>query len=371
MSISNDMSGQLTKTETTFKKNTVDLNKYRRIVILTEGNTNVPKAKTATGLLRFRGNDIVALLDSECVAKTSGQALGHGGDTPIVASLAEVDSPDALFIGISPAGGRLPPAMRAAIRHAVASGIDVISGLHDFLADDPSLVAAAKQSGSQLIDVRNIDERDTAKHAEFRQGCVRVHTVGQDCSVGKMFTSLEIERELVKRGVDAKFLATGQTGIMIAGNGIPIDSVVADFVNGSIENLVMENDHHDYLLIEGQGSIVHPAFSGVTLGLLHGCAPDGLILCYEAGRLVTKGLDHVPLTSLVEMKKLYEAIASTRNPCEVIGIALNGRRLSVEEASVEKERVAAELGVPVCDVYRDGPQELADVVLKLGKKVAQ
>jgi len=346
-----------------------DLNKYRRIVILTEGHTSGNTAKTAIGLLRFRGDDIVAVLDSTCAEATAGDALGHGGTIPIVSSLEEVDTPDAMFIGISPAGGRLPAAMQAAIRQAVASGIDVVSGLHDFLIKDADLVASAIESGSKLIDVRRIDERDTAKHADFRPGCVRVHTVGQDCSVGKMFTSLEIERELLRRDVDAKFLATGQTGIMIAGNGIPIDSVVCDFVNGSIENLVLANDQHDFLLIEGQGSIVHPAYSGVTMGLLHGCAPDGLILCYEAGRPATKGLDHVPLKSLSELKAIYETIASARNRCQVIGVALNGRRLTAEQAEAEKEKVSAELGVPVCDVYRDGPQRLADAVLELGKKV--
>ncbi|MBA2113570.1 DUF1611 domain-containing protein [Bremerella alba] len=346
-----------------------DLSKYRRIVILTEGHTNVSTAKTANGLLRFRGDDVVALLDSECPHRTASEALGHGGDIPIVSSLNEADSPDAMFIGISPAGGRLPAPMQSAIRQAVASGIDVISGLHDFLSSDSQLVAAAAESGSQLIDVRRIDERSTAKHPEFRKGCVRVHTVGHDCAVGKMFTSLEIERELLKRGLDAKFLATGQTGIMIAGNGVPIDSVVSDFVNGSMENLVLAFQQHDFLLIEGQGSIVHPAYSGVTAGLLHGCAPDGLILCYEGGRTTTKGLDHVPLKSLAELKTIYETIASARNPCQVIGVALNGRRLSADEATAEKEKVSAELGLPVYDVYRDGPQALADAVLELGKKV--
>jgi len=371
MSTTNEIHGPLTGLDPICDTKAYDLAKYRRIVILTEGHTTVAKAKTAIGLLRFRGDDVIAALDSECAQQTVGESLGHGGDIPVIASLEEVDSPDAMFIGISPAGGRLPPAMRGAIQQAVASGIDVISGLHDFLSHDTELVAAAAASGSQLIDVRRIDERDTAKHVRFRQGCIRVHTVGHDCSVGKMFTSLEVERELLRRGVDAKFLATGQTGIMISGSGIPIDSVVSDFVNGSIENLVVANEHHDFLLIEGQGSIVHPAYSGVTLGLLHGCAPDGLILCYEAGRTTTKSLDHVPLKSLAELRMIYECIASTRNPCEVIGVALNGRRLSAEEANREKEKVTAQLGLPVCDVYRDGPQVLADAVLDLGKKVSQ
>ncbi|PQO41908.1 DUF1611 domain-containing protein [Blastopirellula marina] len=352
------------------KTNTpLDLTSYHRIVVLTEGHTTPFSAKTAIGLLRFRGEDVVALLDSQAPASTTGECLGHGGDTPIVASLSEVDRPDALFIGISPPGGRLPAAMRKAIYDAAEAGIDVVSGLHDHMIEDEELAAIASRTGAKLIDVRRNRFRDTAKHATFPENSVRVHTVGHDCSVGKMFTALEIERELLKRNENALFLATGQTGIMISGRGIPIDSVVSDFVNGSIEGMILENSSHDYLLIEGQGSAVHPAFSAVTVGLLHGCAPHGLILCYEATRETTKGLDHVPLKSLSELRTLYEMLASARNPCQVIGVAMNGRRISPEEAEVEKARVAEELGLPVCDVYRDGPGVLADAVLELGKKV--
>src|SRR5690606_34402819 len=149
------------------------------------------------------------------------------------------------------------------------------------------------------------------------------------------------------------------------GSGIPIDCVVSDFVNGAIENLVLENQRHDILLIEGQGSITHPAFSAVTMGLLHGCAPQGLILCYEAGRTHVKGLGHMPIPSLERFRELYEAIASERFPCEVIGVAMNSRSLSAEEAEQEKAQVSARLGLPVCDVYRDGPDVLVDAVLAL------
>ncbi|GAA4420935.1 DUF1611 domain-containing protein [Bremerella cremea] len=367
MSTTNDIS--CSSTTVAARRTEVTLADYRRIVVLTEGHTTPFSAKTAIGLLRFRGSDVIAILDSETAGQTTQQALGHGGETPVVASLSDVEAPDALFIGISPAGGRLPPQMKAAIHDAVQHGIDVVSGLHDHLIEDPQLRSIAEESGARLIDVRRNDLRETAKHATFREGCLRIHTVGHDCSVGKMFTALEVQRELVKRQHDAEFLATGQTGIMIAGQGIPIDSVVSDFVNGSIERLVQAHQDHDILLVEGQGSIVHPAYSAVTLGLLHGCAPHGLILCYEATRTNTKGLDHVPLKSLSELKTLYEALASSRFPAEVIGVSMNGRRISAEEAEVEKQKVAAELGLPMCDVYRDGPGILADAVLALGKKV--
>ena len=348
---------------------TLELPAYRRIVMLTEGQTTPFSAKTAIGMIRFRSDDVVAVLDSQATARTTGEALGHGGDLPIVSSLAEVESPDALFIGISPPGGRLPAPMRNAIREALLAGIDVVSGLHEFLVEDSEWPDLAARTGAKLIDVRRNRFRDTAKHVTFPENSVRIHTVGQDCSVGKMFTALEIERELLRREENAKFLATGQTGIMISGSGIPIDCVVSDFVNGSIEKMVHDNSSHDYLLIEGQGSAVHPAFSAVTVGLLHGCAPHGLILCYEASRTHVKGLDHVPLTPLGDFRSLYETLASVRNPCQVIGVAMNGRRITPEEAEVEKEKVSKELGLPVSDVYRDGPGVLTDAVLELGKKV--
>mgnify|MGYP006436860091 CR=1 FL=1 len=345
------------------------LKSYHRIVILTESHTNAQYAKTAIGLLKYRTYDIVAVLDTQHAGKNIQTALGHGGEIPVIGSLDEVVEPDALFIGISFAGGRLPTAMRSAIHSAVARGIDVVSGLHDFIGTDTDLNELASQTGAQLIDIRANHHRDVAQHAEFRRECLRIHTVGQDCSVGKMVTSIEIDRELKRRNLDSKFLATGQTGIMIAGEGVPIDCVVSDFVNGAAEQLVHQNEQHDFLLIEGQGCIVHPSFSGVTTGLLHGSAPHGLILCYEAERPATKNLDHVPLKSLADLKKLYETMASARFPCEVIGVGLNGRRLNKEQIEAEKEKVREELGLPVCDVFQDGAAVLADAVLELRERV--
>jgi len=346
-----------------------DLSNYRRIVILTEGHTAVRKAKTAIGLLRYRRQDILALLDSTTAGATAESLLGQGGTLPVIARLADADRPDALFVGISPAGGRFPAEMRQALVDAVEAGIDVISGMHEFLTDDAELRTAAERTGSRLIDVRRNDYRETAVHAGFPKQNVRVHTVGHDCSVGKMVTALEVTNYLEAMGNDAKFLATGQTGMMISGRGVPVDCVVSDFVNGTIENLVKEHEHHDYLLVEGQGSIVHPAFSAVTLGLLHGCAPHGLILCYEAGRKTVKNLDHVPIRPLAELKALYETIASMRHPCEVIGISLNGLGLTPDQLVEEKGRISGEFGLPVCDVFHDGPSVLADAVLKLGSRV--
>ena len=244
-------------------------------------------------------------------------------------------------------------------------GLDVVSGLHEFLGDDPEFAGAAATSGAKLIDVRRNNERDVANGVGFRDECLRIHTVGQDCSVGKMVAAVELTRALQAAGRDAKFIATGQTGIMIEGDGVPIDCVVADFVNGAIEKQVLAHQHHEVLMIEGQGSLAHPRYSAVTLGLLHGCAPQAMILCYEAGRTHVHGMPHVPLTSLVRLRDVYETMASLIAPSRVIGVAINRRKLNDTQAAAERKRVSAELGLPACDLVRDGPQDLIRAILEL------
>lgn len=342
---------------------------YRRIAIAVGTDAALSNSKTAVSMLRYRGEHCLAVIDPAHRGKTAQDRYGVGGDKPIVESLSEVDSPDALFVGISPAGGKMPESLRLVIVDAVNRGLDVVSGLHEFLIEDEELRQSAARSGSLLIDVRRNLHRETASGAEFRPECLRIHAVGQDCSVGKMVTTLELEQGLQERGLDAKFLATGQTGIMIAGDGVPVDCVVSDFVNGSVEDLVLRNQQHDILVIEGQGSITHPAFSAVTVGLLHGCAPQGLVLCYEAGRPHVKGMPHVPLKSLERYRELYEGLASERFPSEVIGVAMNGRNITPEQAELEKQQVQERLNLPVCDVYRDGPGILVEAVLDLKERL--
>jgi len=337
----------------------------RRMVILTEGHTTPFYAKTAMSLLRYRPADVLALLDTSRAGQNAEDLLGMHGQTPVVASLDDIDSPDSLVLGIAPPGGKLPEAWRNMIVDAVTRGLDIVSGLHDFLSDDPELSALAAQHGVRLVDVRQNQENSPSDCVDFRPECLRIHTVGNDCSVGKMVASIEIQLELAARGIDAHFVATGQTGIMVSGEGTPIDCVVSDFVNGAAERLVLRNQHHDVLLIEGQGSIVHPRFSGVTLGMLHGCAPQGLILCYEVGRQTVKGLEHVPIESLGKLRDLYETIASTRYPCRVLGVAMNSRSIDENAAEIERQRAESELGLPVCDVYRHGAGLLAESVLTL------
>jgi uncharacterized NAD-dependent epimerase/dehydratase family protein len=184
-----------------------------------------------------------------------------------------------------------------------------------------------------------------------------------------MVVSVEVARGLSKRGKDCKFVATGQTGILIEGDGCPVDRVISDFLNGAVEKQILANQHHEILVLEGQGFITHPRYSPVTLGLLHGAQPHGLILCYEANRPHVMGMPGVKLKPLAELRDLYEHVAGALSPTKVIGIGLNSRLLSAEDAETERERVRKEMGLPVCDVFRHGPDELVDAVLKLQREL--
>lgn len=344
---------------------------HHRIALLTDGYSTPFLAKTGISLLRYRGDDVVAVIDREMAGKTSQEILHAGHDTPVVADLHGAGIVDAVYVGIAPPGGRLPVEWRPLLIEALQNGIDVVSGLHDFLIDDEEFVRIARSTGAQLLDVRRNRHRETAVRHAFRSGNLRIHTVGHDCSVGKMVTTLELQAALQDAGHDAKFVATGQTGIMIAGAGVPIDCVVADFVNGAAEQLCVQHEQHEITLIEGQGSISHPAFSAVTLGLLHGCAPDGLIFCYEAGRDLVKGLDDVSIPAMEDQIAAYRTLANLRHRCRFIGIAVNTRTLTPDQAEAEIERVENHFGLPACDVYRSGPDKLVQATLELQQEIGR
>ena len=341
----------------------------RQFIILTEGYVDPIPAKTAVCVLRYCPHEVVALLDSTQAGRTSREVFGIG-DVPFVADLDDAPQARTLLFGIANPGGKIPPAWRALMLRAIERGLDIVSGMHDFLSADPEFAAAAAARGVRLVDVRKSPLKRVSQAVSFRPGCLRIHTVGQDCSLGKMVASVELTRELQRRGCDAKFAATGQTGIIVEGDGYPIDCMVADFISGAAEQLVLDNQHHGIVVIEGQGSLVHPFYSGVTLGLLHGCQPQGLIFCYEPGRTSPLGAGHVRLPPLDRILRLTEACASIYQPCRVIGMAMNSRRLSVAESDAERARIRSEFGLPVCDVFRHGPAELADAVLQLKQELA-
>lgn len=335
----------------------------RKLIILTEGYSNPHSAKTACSILRYRPQEVVAVLDSTQAGKSPDEVLGTGQGIPFVSSLEEAPDANTLLIGIAPPGGQIPAAWREVILSAIERGMDVISGLHDFITDDEQFSSAARDHQVQLVDVRKIDFQKIARRPGFREDCLRIHTVGHDCSVGKMVTAIEITNALKTAGHDAKFLATGQTGIMVEGDGYPVDRIIADFVSGAAEDLVLQNQHHEILVLEGQGSLVHPSYSGVTLGLLHGCQPHALILCYEVGRETITGVEHLSIPPLSKIRELNETMAGLHEPCPVIGISMNSRLLSDSAAAEERQRVEQEMGLPVCDVFRDGPDRLKDAVL--------
>lgn len=341
----------------------------RRFIILTEGFSNPVTAKTGTSMIRYCEDQVVAVLDAEHAGKTAVDILGVGDRIPVIAKLSEAPAANSLLIGTAPTGGKLPERWRATIAEALRKGLNVVSGLHDFIGEDVEFAALASESGATITDVRRNSESAVSVGQPLGDENLRVHTVGHDCSIGKMVVTLELERALQANGHDAKFLATGQTGIMVSGEGTPIDTVVGDFVAGAAERLVLRNKHHEILLIEGQGSLAHPMYSAVTLGLLHGSQPQGLVLCYEAGREECGGIPGRQLHDLKTLKTAYETVARLVHPSDVIGVAINGRRLNEQQAKVEKARVRDEMELPVCDVFRDGPGELVQAVLDLKRKL--
>lgn len=341
----------------------------RRMLVLTDGHSDPITAKTACSVLRYKADEVVGVLDAAAVGQTASELLGVGGDIPVVADVASAAEANTLLIGIAPPGGKIPGHWRPIVLDAIRRGMNVLSGLHEFLCNDDEFAAAAAESGSALIDVRRNDEHDVADAEGIRKDCLRVLTVGQDCCVGKMVVAIEIAKAIESGEQNAKFVATGQTGIIIEGDGCPIDCVVSDFVSGAVEKQILAQQHHDILLVEGQGSLAHPRYSAVTLGLLHGCAPQGMILCYEVGRQRIHGMPHVELQPLMALRDAYETVANLVGPSSVIGIAMNSRLISSEEAESERIRVQREFGLPVCDVLRHGPDDLVDAVLDTHRQI--
>jgi uncharacterized NAD-dependent epimerase/dehydratase family protein len=334
----------------------------RRMILLTEGFSTPGTGKTAAGLLRYCPDECVGVLDSTLAGQLVREHLGTGGDLRFISSIGDAPTANMIVLGIAPPGGKVPAAWRGILLDSIDRGMDILSGLHDFLSDDPELSTAAKQRGTQIFDVRKNNFKSVARRTGINPNCFRFHTVGHDCSIGKMVVSLELSRELERRGRDCAFVATGQTGIMISGSGLPLDCIVADFVSGGAEQLVLDNQHHDMICVEGQGSLVHPSYSGVTLSLLHGCLPHALIFCFEAGRKTIRGLSHIPLPTIETQFRLFEHMANIYQPCRFIGFGMNGSHVTLEQGEEIADQVRREFGLPVVDVIRHGPQALADAV---------
>lgn len=339
----------------------------RRWLVLADGYLTARNAKTAHGVLRYTRDEIAAVLDREHAGRDLAEVMpGLRRRAPVVGDLDEALGlgPTSVLLGVATPGGWLPGHWRGWIRSALVAGLEIVNGLHTFLRDDPELVELAERHGGRLWDVRD-PPRDiplcSGKALSVPQRIV--HTVGSDCAVGKMTVSVELAEAARAAGVAAEFVATGQTGIVIAGRGIAVDRVISDFTAGAAEKLVLESDPGaDVLIVEGQGSLWHPAYSGVTLSLLHGCAPEVLVLCHQAGRQAIEEPPYTRLPSLGEMVVTYEKLAATVRPAPVAALALNCGGLDDRAAHAAIAAAEAETGLPAGDVLRgDGPKLWAAV----------
>jgi len=263
-----------------------------------------------------------------------------------------------LVIGVANRGGVISPAWKKVLIQALEEGFDLASGLHNLLRDEEDLVAVAKACGRTLHDVRVPSVKYPIANGVKRSG-KRCLAVGTDCSVGKMYTALAMDAEMRAQGMKSTFRATGQTGILITGDGVPLDAVVADFMAGSIEYLTPDNDDDHWDLIEGQGSLFHVSYSGVTMALVHGGQPDALILCHEPTREHMRGLPGYALPTLEALRDVALTLAKVANPdCVVVGISVNTQHMSEEEAVAYLGRVEAEMGLPAVDPFRHGAARL-------------
>ncbi len=290
---------------------------------------------------------------------------GCGADLGLAdMSLAEAKAAGAktLVIGVANRGGIISKEWKKVLVAALEEGFDLASGLHNLLRDEPDLVAVAEATGQALHDVR-VPEVEYPIASGVRRSGRRCLAVGTDCSVGKMYTALAMDREMRERGMKSTFRATGQTGILITGDGVPLDAVVADFMAGAVEWLTPDNDPDHWDLIEGQGSLFHASYSGVTMALVHGGQPDALILAHEPTREHMRGLpDHTP-PSLEALRDLVEPIARVVNPeARVVGISVNTQHMSEDEAAAYCAETEARMGLPTTDPFRFGPGKLVDAL---------
>ncbi|OKY26220.1 MULTISPECIES: N-acetyltransferase DgcN [Thalassotalea] len=268
-------------------------------------------------------------------------------------------------LGFANSGGVLAPKWHQYIIKALELGMDVVSGLHDKLTDVPKLVAVANKHNQQLFDIRHPKANFKTGSGVKRTG-KRLLTVGTDCSVGKMYTSLSLEKSMKSQGVSVDFRATGQCGILIAGQGLAIDCIVSDFISGATETLSPNNQADHWDIIEGQGSLSHPAFAGVSIGLLHGSQPDALVICHALNRTHMRGLPHTDFPSIAETIELNLTAAKLTNPnVKVVGIAVNTSSVSIEEGKAYCKRLSEEFSLPCVDPVRDGTDAIVNPLIHL------
>ena len=315
-------------------------------------------AKVAQGIRDWRPDNCVGQLRMEgCKADL--------GLPDMTLEEARAAGAKTLVIGVANRGGKISAAWKKVLVQALEEGFDLASGLHNLLRDEPDLRAVAEATGQALHDVR-VPEVDYPIADGRKRAGKRVLAVGTDCSVGKMYTALALDKAMQAKGIKSTFRATGQTGILITGDGVPLDAVIADFMAGSIEWLTPDNDPDHWDIIEGQGSLFHVSFSGVTLALIHGGQPDALILCHEPTRGHMRGLPGYALPSLEEVRDMALALAKVANAgCVVAGVSINTQHMGEADAARYCAEVEARLGLPCVDPFRHGADRLADALAAL------
>ena len=335
----------------------------RRVLILGEGFSHDPHyGKTMRGIVRYGPDPVVAILDS----KRAGEK--HEG-IPIVGTVADAVpyAPTVAVVGVATQGGRFPPAWRELLKDSIAAGLDVESGLHEFISEDPELTELAHASGVELRDLRKPPAGlNVPTGANLEVDATIVLTVGSDCAIGKKTVAVELDLEARNRGLHSVFVPTGQTGIAIAGWGIAVDAVVSDFLAGAAEWLVVEGARRGgkLLFVEGQGSLVHPLYSGVTLGLVHGSTPHAFVLCHAAGATEIEGCPGHPMPPLRDLVELHERIALPARKAKVVCVAVNTAAIaSDDQARRAIAEIADETGLPADDPVRFGAQHLLDALL--------
>jgi len=341
-----------------------------RFLIIADGDFGPLTSKTANSCIRYFPDRIVAVFDRKQAGTTAQQVLGFGGNIPVVGNFEQgLKGATAVMVGIAPAGGRLPDEWKEWLRTAIDKKLEIWSGLHTFIGDDPELGPLARAKGVRIFDARkpppNLPIAD-GRAAEV--DALVVLAVGSDCNVGKMTAQLQLRDQLVKRGHRTSFVATGQTGIFIEGWGIAVDAVVADFIAGAAEQITVQGaKDHDIVLVEGQGSLIHPGYSGVTLGLIHGSCPDAMILCHQVTRDYI-GDYHgrqpwVKIPPYTELIEIYEKAAEPVHPTKVIGICLNTYDMDEGAARDACARAADETGLPATDPVRFESDSLVDAII--------
>ena len=347
----------------------------RRFLILAEGSFGPLTSKTANAAIRYIRSEVTAVLDSTSTSKNVQEILGFGGtDIPIVATFEEgmQYKPNALLIGIAPSGGQFPAAWRPVVLNALMHGLDVWSGLHSMLGDDAEFASAAKANNATIRDLRRAPADLTVAKGRTRDSdATLILTVGMDCNMGKMTTQLQVQDAVRAKGHRVNFAATGQTGILIEGRGIGVDAVIADFIAGAAERLTLEAaEGADIVLVEGQGSLVHPSYSGVTLGLMHGAMPHAMIMCGQPSRTHVNGagLEWMKLPSVSDMIRLYETVAAPLRESPTIAVALNTFDLSDGAAQDAIKMIEKETGLPATDPVRYSPEPIAAAIDEFHRK---